>query len=161
MNIFCELGFTDSENTQGSGHLGQLLSHDELIASKGSEAGSAAKKILITKDRKIIGHQLAPPGKVAIPNLANKIVGGSPASASPSVSTAVGASQSPVQQKVQIVKSADGKIQARGLLPGQQLVQMPDGRLQIFSSKSQVSGGTPVKSAETVLQSSTPQTPTI
>ena len=128
----------------------------KLIASKGSEAGSAAKKILITKDRKIIGHQLAPPGKVAIPNLANKIVGGSPATASPSVSTAVGASQSPVQQKVQIVKSADGKIQARGLLPGQQLVQMPDGRLQIFSSKSQVSGGTPVKSAETVLQSSTP-----
>ena len=37
------------------------------------------------------------------------------------------------QQKVQIVRSADGKIQVRGLLPGQQLVQMPDGKLQIFS----------------------------
>ena len=37
------------------------------------------------------------------------------------------------QQKVQIVRSADGKTQIRGLLPGQRLVQMPDGKLQIFS----------------------------
>ena len=107
----------------------------KLIASKGSEGGNAAKKIFITKDGKIIGHQLAPPGKVAIPNLASKVVGGSPVPASASsVSPAVAAGQTPVQQKVQIVKSADGKIQVRGLLPGQQLVQMPDGgRLQIFS----------------------------
>ena len=27
------------------------------------------------------------------------------------------------------------KMQVRGLLPGQQLVQMPDGKLQIFSSQ--------------------------
>ena len=53
--------------------------------------------------------------------------------------TAVVASPQPTpvtpspQQKVQIVRSADGKIQVRGLLPGQQLVQMPDGKLQIFS----------------------------
>ena len=126
----------------------------KLIASKGSEAGNPAKKIFITKDGKIIGHQLAPPGKVAIPNLANKVVGGA--------TPPVGAAQSPVQQKVQIVKSADGKIQVRGLLPGQQLVQMPDGRLQIFSSNSpNVSGGTPVKSSETVIQTASPQTPTI
>ena len=52
------------------------------------------------------------------------------------------------QQKVQIVKSADGKLQVRGLLPGQQLVQMPDGRLQIFSSNTPVSGGTPMKTAK-------------
>ena len=42
------------------------------------------------------------------------------------------------QQKVQIVRSNSGKIQVRGLLPGQQLVQMPDGKLQIFSQPTTV-----------------------
>ena len=95
-----------------------------LISSKGltPSTPSTAKKIFISKDGKIIGHQAsnamaAPPGKVAIPSLASK-------------------PQPSAQQKVQIVKSADGKIQVRGLLPGQQLVQMPDGKLQIFSSQS-------------------------
>ena len=37
---------------------------------------------------------------------------------------------------LQIVRSSDGKIQARGLLPGQQLVQMADGMLQIFSQST-------------------------
>ena len=87
-----------------------------------SNTPNTAKKIFVSKDGKIIGHQVsnsaaAPPGKVAIPNLASKVQPGT-------------------QQKVQIVKSADGKIQVRGLLPGQQLVQMPDGKLQIFSSQS-------------------------
>ena len=41
--------------------------------------------------------------------------------------------QSQTQQKVQIVCSSGGKIQVRGLLPGQRLVKMPDGKLQIFS----------------------------
>ena len=36
-------------------------------------------------------------------------------------------------QKVQIVRSDGGKTQVRGLLPGQKLVQMPDGKLQLFS----------------------------
>jgi len=38
------------------------------------------------------------------------------------------------QQKVQIVRSEEGKIKVRGLWPGQQLVQLPDGQLKIFSS---------------------------
>ena len=42
------------------------------------------------------------------------------------------------QQKVQIVRYRDGKIQARGLLPGQQLVQMPDGKLKVFSQPTTV-----------------------
>merc|ERR1712061_473777 len=37
------------------------------------------------------------------------------------------------QQKV-LVRSGDGKIQVRGLLPGQQMVQMPGGKLQIVST---------------------------
>ena len=43
--------------------------------------------------------------------------------------------QQQTQQKVQIVRSNDCKSQVRGILPGQQLVQMPDGKLQIFSQQ--------------------------
>ena len=72
-----------------------------------------------------------PGGKIAIPS-----VGGvqNPAATPTMVATPPPASAvAPQQQKVQIVRSSDGKIQVRGLLPGQQLVQMPDGKLQIFS----------------------------
>ncbi|CAH2259231.1 nucleosome-remodeling factor subunit NURF301 [Pararge aegeria] len=34
-------------------------------------------------------------------------------------------------QKVQIIRAPDGKITVRGLLPGQQLIQMPDGKLHV------------------------------
>jgi len=64
----------------------------------------------------------APPGKVPIPKLTP-------------IKPKSGSSPVPVKQKVQIVKATDGKIQVRGLLPDQQLVQMSDGRLQIFSNK--------------------------
>merc|ERR1719410_2618818 len=96
-----------------------------------------------------------------IPNLTPTKPGASPGLGHPTPTVTPGASPAtPVQQKVQIVKSADGKIQVRGLLPGQQLVQMPDGRLQIFSSNAPVSGGTPVKTAEpSVIQTPTPQQP--
>jgi len=97
----------------------------------------------------VIGHQIAaPPGKMPIPNLTPTKPGlGQP---TPTV-TPVASPATPVQQKVQIVKSADGKIQVRGLLPGQQLVQMPDGRLQIFSNQ-QVPAG-----PHTVIQNTQPQ----
>jgi len=49
----------------------------------------------------------------------------------PSLGPAVG-----LQQKVTIVKSTDGKIKVLGLLPGQQLVKLPNGKLQIFSTKT-------------------------
>ena len=74
-------------------------------------------------------------GNVAIPNLTRK----QPAVVSPDVQTPAG----PVQQQIQIiktVKTADGKIQVSGLLPGQQVVsdgngnvtiQMPDDNLKI------------------------------
>merc|ERR1719422_984150 len=139
----------------------------KLMASKnlpaGIGAGSTAKKIFISKDGKIIGHQMAggaPPGKVAIPSLVNK--------GAPAVSPGPGA-----QQKVQIVKSADGKIQVRGLLPGQQLVQMPDGKLQIFSSQAAspikpgpgakvLGGGAPLPTQPTLVPSkSTPSQPSL
>lgn len=39
-----------------------------------------------------------------------------------------------IQQKVQILRGPDGKLQVRGLMPGQQLVQMPDGKLHVLNT---------------------------
>ena len=123
--------FKSGRVSTGDNNLGGIIktvgsSGIKLISSKpDTSIGNTAKKIFITKDGKIIGHQIAAPlSKVAIQNLLQ--TGKQPAGVSPAA---------PVQQKVQIVKSADGKIQVRGLLPGQQLVMMPDGRLQIFSNQ--------------------------
>lgn len=41
-------------------------------------------------------------------------------------------------QKVQIIRGPDGKVQVRGLMPGQQIVQMPDGKLHVLSSNQQI-----------------------
>ena len=112
------------------------------------------KKVFLSKDGKIIGaqlvHQPTQPnansanntGKIAIPTVGGVqnpsatptlMQTGPPANAIPSPQQ-----QQQTQQKVQIVRSSDGKIQVRGLLPGQQLVQMPDGKLQIFSQPTTV-----------------------
>lgn len=40
----------------------------------------------------------------------------------------------PSQQRVQILKGPDGKLQVRGLMPGQQLVHMPDGKLHVLNT---------------------------
>ena len=117
------LGAINAAKTSGirdSGENKKSVSVSNQGIKLGSEGGNTTKKIFITKDGKLI---------------VGKVVGGSPVPASASLeSPAVATGQTPVLQKVQITKSADGKIQVRGLLPGQQLVQMPDGgRLQIFS----------------------------
>ena len=127
----------------------------KIVASNTSNpsytnALSGAKKIFISRDGKIIGHQISsqatPPGKIAI----------APANAKPAL-VAVAPAQASPQQKVQIVKTADGKIQVRGLLPGQQLVQMPDGKLQIFSNPP--GGATPgIRLASSPVKVSAPAT---
>ena len=89
-----------------------------IVAANTSQATyttslAGAKKIFISRDGKIIGHQMStsspvlsatPPGKIAI------------APAKPPAAPAPVVSSSPTagtQQKVQIVKTADGKIQVR------------------------------------------------
>ena len=42
------------------------------------------------------------------------------------------------QQKVQIIRTIEGKIEARGLLPGQQMVQTLDGKYQIIHSQPNI-----------------------
>lgn len=60
-----------------------------------------------------------------------------------------------VQQKVQILRGPDGKLQVRGLLPGQQLIQMPDGKLHVLNVSQTV--GTPSAQSNSTIPTSTPQ----
>ncbi|XP_036150042.1 nucleosome-remodeling factor subunit NURF301 isoform X2 [Monomorium pharaonis] len=67
----------------------------------------------------------------------------------------------PVQQRVQILRGPDGKLQVRGLLPGQQLVQMPDGKLHVLNV-SQTAGTTIAQGAQTnSTTTTTPQAKTV
>ncbi|XP_033215194.1 nucleosome-remodeling factor subunit NURF301 isoform X2 [Belonocnema kinseyi] len=67
------------------------------------------------------------------------------------------ASQS--QQRVQILRGPDGKLQVRGLMPGQQLVQMPDGKLHVLNTNQspQISTQSPQISGTNTPTSSTVQ----
>lgn len=41
----------------------------------------------------------------------------------------------PQDQKVQIIRGADGKLSVKGLVAGQQLIQMPDGKIHIVNTQ--------------------------
>eukprot|EP00088_Acartia_fossae_P049261 TRINITY_DN5417_c0_g1_i7.p1 TRINITY_DN5417_c0_g1~~TRINITY_DN5417_c0_g1_i7.p1 ORF type:complete len:371 (-),score=77.64 TRINITY_DN5417_c0_g1_i7:253-1365(-) len=49
------------------------------------------------------------------------------------------------QQKVHVVNMADGRLQVRGLLPGQQLLQMPSGKLHICNVSPTTENATAIK----------------
>ena len=86
--------------------------------------GMAGRRILITKD----GSPLLKTGAAA----GQPVLIASAASATPG---AVGATPTP--SKIQITRGADGKIQIRGLQPGQQLIRLGDGRFSIVSTTTQ------------------------
>lgn len=48
----------------------------------------------------------------------------------------------PQQHKVQIIRGPDGKVSVRGLSPGQQLIQMPDGKLHVLTTAATSSSST-------------------
>lgn len=50
----------------------------------------------------------------------------------------------PSEQKVQIMRTADGKLSVKGLMPGQQLIQMPDGKIHIVNAQNSAGGKTVV-----------------
>ena len=101
-------------------------------------------QVIISKDGKIIGPQLVQGQQVVIsPSNTDKISFPSVAQNPMATTTMVASPQQqaqPVtpssQQKVQIVQSADDKIQVRGQLPSQQLFQIQDGKLQILSQQN-------------------------
>ncbi|EDW49898.1 GM14290 [Drosophila sechellia] len=59
------------------------------------------------------------------------------AAASPTVGGSTSTQSNPstsTPHKVQIIRGPDGKVSVRGLNPGQQLVQMPDGKLHVLTT---------------------------
>ncbi|XP_026832862.1 nucleosome-remodeling factor subunit NURF301 isoform X2 [Drosophila erecta] len=59
------------------------------------------------------------------------------AAASPAVGGSTSTQSNPstsTPHKVQIIRGPDGKVSVRGLNPGQQLVQMPDGKLHVLTT---------------------------
>ena len=115
----CTESKSDSICTSVQG-LGSLKS---TVAEKVAFSQDIAEDNLV-KEGETIGQQrgntgAAPPGKVQIPRLPPKIQIGSAVVK---------------HQRIQIIKYANGKVQLRGLLPGQQLAQLPTDKLQVFSA---------------------------
>ncbi|EDV95519.1 GH15750 [Drosophila grimshawi] len=92
----------------------------------------------------------------AVTQVARSSVSSSTAGPSPSTNAsqvnAAPATPSPTPHKVQIIRGPDGKVSVRGLNPGQQLVQMPDGKLHVLTTtttsnaaSSSVKGKLPIK----------------
>ncbi|XP_068148302.1 LOW QUALITY PROTEIN: nucleosome-remodeling factor subunit NURF301 [Drosophila tropicalis] len=81
----------------------------------------------------------------------------SASSTSNAAQTSTPAPTAPTPHKVQIIRGPDGKVSVRGLNPGQQLVQMPDGKLHVLTTTtSSANAGTagvknkvPIKSLST------------
>ncbi|XP_037073922.1 LOW QUALITY PROTEIN: nucleosome-remodeling factor subunit NURF301-like [Pollicipes pollicipes] len=122
-----------------------------------------AMRKIITKDGKIIAIQSAPSGGVApagtvtvgtgSPRATQPTLAPAPSPAVAAAAAAANTAQSPAAKpnQIQIIKLPDGKLQVKGLKPGQQLVQLPSGQLQLVSggtakSLQAVSKQTPVAS---------------
>ncbi|KRT79741.1 PHD finger motif containing protein [Oryctes borbonicus] len=60
-----------------------------------------------------------------------------------------------IPQRVQILRGPDGRLTVKGLMPGQQLVQMPDGKLQVLTT-TQIQPSTPPAPTATKTQILTP-----
>lgn len=65
------------------------------------------------------------------------------------------------------MRTPDGRITVKGLLPGQQLVQYPDGKLHVLTSAQLQTGLTPLKNqtattstVKTTVKQTIQQTPT-
>lgn len=56
------------------------------------------------------------------------------------------------------MRGPDGKLQVRGLMPGQQLVQMPDGKLHVLNTAQNITVATTPQSAGATTNTSTPTT---
>ncbi|KAK9686188.1 PHD-finger [Popillia japonica] len=60
-----------------------------------------------------------------------------------------------IPQRVQILRGPDGRLTVKGLMPGQQLVQMPDGKLQVLTT-TQIQPSAPPTTQATKTQIVTP-----
>ncbi|XP_016975852.1 nucleosome-remodeling factor subunit NURF301 isoform X2 [Drosophila rhopaloa] len=86
------------------------------------------------------------------------------ANASPtinSMSSTQSSSSTPTPHKVQIIRGPDGKVSVRGLNPGQQLVQMPDGKLHVLTTTTTSNAAQGNKIKVPIRPASTPSSPAV
>ncbi|XP_070135859.1 nucleosome-remodeling factor subunit NURF301 isoform X3 [Drosophila bipectinata] len=76
------------------------------------------------------------------------------AASSPSASNTSSSQANPssTPHKVQIIRGPDGKVSVRGLNPGQQLVQMPDGKLHVLTTTPASNANTPGNKVNKVIK---------
>ncbi|CAN8030157.1 unnamed protein product [Ixodes persulcatus] len=60
----------------------------------------------------------------------------------PAMASAQPTQGAPVRAQIQIIQGPNGQLQVRGLLPGQQLLRLPDGRLQLLTLPVQTAAAT-------------------
>ncbi|KAH8234941.1 hypothetical protein KR032_005873 [Drosophila birchii] len=79
-----------------------------------------------------------------------------------STSSTQSTSSAPTPHKVQIIRGPDGKVSVRGLNPGQQLVQMPDGKLHVLTTTSTSNASTQGNKIKMPIKAvSTPSSPAV
>ena len=108
-----------------------------IVSSPGAATGATTfgRRILITKDGKT--SQIVQTTAAAAASASGSI---QPVMIAPS--PGVAATSSPIASKVQITRGPDGKLQIRGLQPGQQVIRMSDGRLTLVSPPTLVAAQT-------------------
>lgn len=102
---------------------------------------------------KIIQQNIPAPQPKAVAVQATSSSTSAASNSSTGTDSGITSSPSGGAQKVQIIRGPDGKVSVRGLNPGQQLIQMSDGKLHVLTTNQ--SGG----HTKTVLKSNAPGTP--
>ncbi|CAH2074013.1 unnamed protein product, partial [Iphiclides podalirius] len=92
--------------------------------------------------------------------ISQPVTGGSKTIASGDVSKSNTNTHKDGPQKVQIIRAPDGKLTVRGLLAGQQLIQLPDGKLHVVMAGQQGVSGQLVATSSTAKTSEAESTTT-
>lgn len=120
-----------------------------LVTTPAGAVGSPlGRRILITKDGKTSQIVKTTAAAAAAASASGSV---QPVLIAPSPGVAAA---TPMTSKLQITRGPDGKVQIRGLQPGQQLIRMNDGRLTIVSpSPTLMAAQTAPAQAQTLAQS--------
>ncbi|KAJ2952773.1 hypothetical protein O0L34_g7133 [Tuta absoluta] len=120
---------TPNQYSSGKSTLTSLLTSNAATPT-GPKTVIGTRRIIMTK------------GADGMTRVISQSVAGGAKSAQPDAATPKTTPAKPDgPQKVQIIRAPDGKITVRGLLAGQQLIQMPDGKLHVVMAGQQGGGG--------------------
>lgn len=130
---------------------GQTVGKSALTSLLSNGATPVGHKTVIGTRRIIMTKGAEGGARVVSAPLAPRVVSAPPP---PRVVSAPPARDGP--QKVQIIRGPEGQLTVKGLLPGQQLVQMPDGRLHVVMAGQRAPCGQLVAASLSPAASATP-----